>query len=153
MPKIRIYLSALLVVAAFFFVLTTAPPTEARQVREIHRWYGGTTYKGIVDMKPLFTFVWKCDGRNCMLKGPYGTGLSLSVCQELASRVGPLTYYVNDAGEQWTETENKKMLDLCNWAHDNKSSSGVIPTTRTGAPASPNATPGTVAPIIIPGRR
>lgn len=81
---------------------------------KINTWYAGARYSGIVDMQDMFGFSWMCSGGTCTLSGPYGTGLNMSVCQELSRRVGGLEYYYNDAGMKWTKTENISLLEQCN---------------------------------------
>jgi len=80
----------------------------------ITTWYAGARFNGVVDMSRKYGFKWTCSGGTCKLTGPYGTGLNMSVCQELASRVGPLEYYYNSAGMRWTKTENLALLTQCN---------------------------------------
>ena len=77
----------------------------------IHTWYAGTTYQGKVVTQGL---TWNCSGGTCILKGPYGTGLNMAVCQELSRKVGGLEYYYNDAGMTWSQSTNKALLDQCN---------------------------------------
>lgn len=81
---------------------------------DIHRWFAGTTYIGLVDMREKFGFMWTCSGGTCLLEGPYGAGLNMAVCQELTKNVGPLEYYYNDAGMKWSKTENPELLEQCN---------------------------------------
>jgi hypothetical protein len=92
---------------------------------EIHNWYAGTRYDGIVDMEYKFGFSWDCSGGTCTLSGPYGTGLNMEVCQELSKKVGGLEYYYNDAGMKWTKTENTSLLDQCNAAPNTATESEV----------------------------
>lgn len=77
----------------------------------INTWYAGTEYTGVLLIQGLR---WVCSGGTCLLSGPYGDGLNMNVCQELSSRVGGLRYYYNSAGMQWTELENRPLLDQCN---------------------------------------
>ncbi|CAG1771822.1 hypothetical protein BAC3_02101 [uncultured bacterium] len=97
-------------IGALFFISATQamPMTEP-----VHTWYAGTQYQGSVNTSGL---LWKCSGGTCTLKGPYGTGLNMAVCQELASKVGHLDYYYNDAGMTWSNTENSSLLAQCNSA-------------------------------------
>lgn len=88
--------------------------------RNIHTWYAGTKYRGTIDMKYEFGFIWDCSGGTCILEGPYGKGLNMSVCQALSRRVGELEYYYNDAGMSWTKTENSSLLDQCNSVTSNR---------------------------------
>lgn len=81
---------------------------------DVHTWFAGTAYNGFVDMQRKFGFKWTCSGGTCLLKGPYGAGLSMAVCQELRKTVGLLDYYYNDAGMKWSETENPELLKQCN---------------------------------------
>ena len=78
---------------------------------KMNTWYAGTKYNGTVNVQGLN---WTCSGGTCVLRGPYGEGLNMAVCQELSQKVGGLSYYYNDAGMAWTETENKSLLAQCN---------------------------------------
>ena len=77
----------------------------------INTWYAGTEYTGVIMIQGLR---WVCSGGTCILKGPYGDGLNMNVCQKLSARVGGLRFYYNSAGMQWTELENKPLLSQCN---------------------------------------
>lgn len=77
----------------------------------INTWYGGTTYVGTVETSGL---IWNCTGGTCILKGPYGDGLNMAVCQDLSRKVGGLSYYYNDTGMVWSKTKNSALLDQCN---------------------------------------
>jgi uncharacterized protein YceK len=77
----------------------------------INTWYAGTEHTGTLIIQGLR---WTCSGGTCVLKGPYGDGLNMNVCQELSTIVGGLRYYYNSAGMQWTELKNKPLLDQCN---------------------------------------
>lgn len=81
--------------------------------KPIYTWYAGTAYTGTVNTSGL---IWNCSGGTCVLQGPYGTGLNMAVCQELASKVGHLDYYYNDAGMTWSSSENSSLLAQCNSA-------------------------------------
>ncbi|MBE9609267.1 hypothetical protein [Chitinilyticum piscinae] len=78
---------------------------------EVHTWYAGTTFSGTVN---TFGLSWQCSGGTCQLTGPYGRGLNMKVCRELARQVGPLEYYYNDAGMTWSKSENAALLKQCN---------------------------------------
>lgn len=78
---------------------------------QINSWYAGTTYIGSVYTAGL---TWNCSGGTCTLRGPYGDGLNMSVCQELSRKVGGLSYYYNDTGMVWSKTKNSALLDQCN---------------------------------------
>lgn len=95
----------------FSSVSFAMPITPAREA--VHSWYAGTNYTGSVNTSGL---LWQCSGGTCVLTGPYGTGLNMAVCQELASKVGYLDYYYNDAGMTWSSTENSSLLNQCNTA-------------------------------------
>ncbi len=77
----------------------------------MNTWYAGTNYTGTVKVQGL---TWRCSGGSCVLRGPYGNGLNMDVCQELAYRVGGLSYYYNDSGMIWSATQNRALLDQCN---------------------------------------
>jgi hypothetical protein len=77
----------------------------------VHRWYAGTSYEGKLEAGG---FDWDCAKGRCVLVGAYGTGLNMSVCQELAQKVGGLTYYYNSAGQWWTKHESPARLRECN---------------------------------------
>lgn len=83
--------------------------------RQINTWYAGTQYRGAINTGEL---TWKCDGGSCILKGEYGDGLNMSVCQELSKKVGGLDYYYNDSGMTWSKTQNRSLLDQCNSVSD-----------------------------------
>lgn len=78
---------------------------------EFHTWYAGTQYSGTVMTGNL---AWDCGGGTCVLAGPYGTGLNMTVCKELSRKVGGLDYYYNDAGMTWNQSENRGLLNQCN---------------------------------------
>jgi hypothetical protein len=80
----------------------------------LHRWYAGSPYVGQVEAGG---FTWDCANGRCVLAGPYGTGLNMAVCQDLAQKVGGLTYYYNDAGKWWTKHESPRQLRECNHPH------------------------------------
>lgn len=76
-----------------------------------HTWYAGTSYEGMVRTGDL---TWRCGGGTCVLSGPYGTGLNMSVCQSLSRQVGGLDYYYNDVGMTWSQSKNPDLLAQCN---------------------------------------
>ncbi len=78
---------------------------------EVHTWYAGTSYSGAVTTGNL---TWECGGGTCTLSGPYGRGLNMNVCQELARLVGHLDYYYNDAGMSWSQSSRPDLLAQCN---------------------------------------
>ncbi|MGB4813274.1 MAG: hypothetical protein WBP13_12455 [Methylophilaceae bacterium] len=78
---------------------------------EINEWYAGTKYNGTVMTQGL---KWKCSGGSCVLRGPYGEGLNMEVCQELSKKVGGLSYYYNKSGMIWSNMKSKALLDQCN---------------------------------------
>lgn len=66
-------------------------------------WSAGSHYKGTVTV-PIENgpnVVWTCDGKACKMSGPWGNSLSIDSCQNLALRVGKLSYYQNSAGQMW----------------------------------------------------
>lgn len=67
-------------------------------------WTAGSSYKGKVTVPieggPVIS--WNCNGKQCSLTGPWGEALSMDSCQNLALRVGKLTYYQNSAGKVWS---------------------------------------------------
>lgn len=74
-------------------------------------WYAGTTYLGTVTTQGL---TWRCSGGTCILRGPYGKGLNMSICQELSQKVGGLSYYYNETGMTWSDKKNQDLLNQCN---------------------------------------
>lgn len=78
---------------------------------KMNTWYAGTKYNGVVNVQGLN---WTCSGGTCILRGPYGDGLNMAVCQELSKKVGGLNYYYNDSGMVWSETDNRALLAQCN---------------------------------------
>lgn len=95
----------------YLFLLFLSFGVHAMPVNEVHTWYAGTAYTGTVTTGRV---TWECGGGTCVLTGPYGRGLSMQVCQELARKVGSLDYYYNDAGMTWNETKSPELLAQCN---------------------------------------
>lgn len=66
-------------------------------------WTAGSSYNGKVTVPiesgPVIT--WQCNGKSCMLNGPWGNDLSMDSCQNLVMRVGKISYYKNSAGKLW----------------------------------------------------
>ena len=87
-------------------VLSTSVNAEV-----INTWYAGTVYSGTVTTQGL---TWACSGGTCILRGPYGDGLNMSVCQELSQKVGGLSYYYNESGMIWSNKKNSALLNQCN---------------------------------------
>jgi hypothetical protein len=94
------------------FAKSIAP--EYEDYSRVHRWYAGTPYVGQIEAGG---FSWHCADGRCVLVGDYGTGLNMAVCQDLAKKVGGLTYYYNDAGKWWTKHESPRQLRECNHPH------------------------------------
>lgn len=78
---------------------------------EENAWFAGTEYIGEVIVNNI---KWVCSGGTCILKGNYGQGLNMLVCQELSKKVGGLEYYYNDYGMIWAKTKNSPLLEQCN---------------------------------------
>ena len=77
-------------------------------------WYAGSTYKGTVTV-PIENgpnVVWKCNGKVCIMSGPWGNDLSLDSCQSLVLRIGKISYYKNSAGATWQASSSQ--LAQCN---------------------------------------
>ena len=83
-----------------------------------HTWTAGSDYEGEVNVAigggvPV---VWYCSGGKCVLNGPWGSGLNMQACQNLARRVGTLSYYRNDTGKEWSAKKQPNKLAQCNQA-------------------------------------
>jgi len=110
--KNKLALILILVMSGCSTLLEATSNNEASSSESgINTWYAGTEYTGVIMIHGLR---WVCSGGTCILKGPYGDGLNMKVCQELSARVGGLRYYYSSAGMQWTELENKPLLNQCN---------------------------------------
>jgi len=92
-------------------VIVALPLSVFANGQIINTWYAGTTYIGTVETAGL---LWNCSGGTCTLKGPYGDGLNMAVCQELSHKVGGLSYYYNDTGMVWSKSKNAPLLEQCN---------------------------------------
>ena len=77
-------------------------------------WYAQSKYQGqvITQIPGGVQVVWDCNGRECAMTGPWGTGLSLDACQHLVRKIGKIQQYRNSAGQQWKN--GSKALAACN---------------------------------------
>lgn len=95
----------------YFAVIVATVFSIAANAEVNNTWYAGTTYAGKITTQGL---TWTCSGGTCILRGPYGDGLNMSVCQELSRKVGGLSYYYNETGMTWSDKENTALLRQCN---------------------------------------
>ena len=94
-----------------FAVITSILLSSYANAEVDNTWYAGTTYVGNVTTQGL---TWTCSGGTCILRGPYGAGLNMSICQELSQKVGGLSYYYNESGMTWSDKKNTALLKQCN---------------------------------------
>ena len=114
MKTIGLLLAGFLLLSLNSVAFARVTPPQYDDYNSVHLWYAGTPYVGQVEAGG---FTWQCSGGSCVLAGPYGTGLNMAVCQDLAKKVGGLTYYYNDAGKWWTKHESPRQLRECNHPH------------------------------------
>lgn len=77
-------------------------------------WYAQSPYQGqvVTQIPGGVQVVWNCNGRECVMTGPWGTELSLQACQNLAQKIGKIQQYRNSVGQQWKN--GSKALAACN---------------------------------------
>ncbi|MEM8593664.1 MAG: hypothetical protein AAGF06_02450 [Pseudomonadota bacterium] len=77
-------------------------------------WRAGLKHRGFIGLVRTGMLVWKCRLGVCIVRGPYGSDLNMSVCQQLSAKVGGLAYYSNTAGKMWSQQHNQYALNQCN---------------------------------------
>ena len=79
-------------------------------------WYATTQYRGKVQTQISggAWVIWECNGHECSMSGPWGGGLSVESCRNLAAKVGRISAYSNSTGAEWRA--GSRELASCNAA-------------------------------------